>query len=374
MKNILLAVTGMTPQVITETLYALHQNNQTVAEIHIITTRNGKEKIYSQLIGGPQGHFYKYLKEYGFKKTEILFDHAHVHVITDEYGNELEDIKSLRDNEKLLEKCLDLAFQFTSKNDTSVFFSVAGGRKTMSACLTLAAQLYGRTRDRLYHVLVTPEFESSRNFFYPPRPSRQIKLHDNQGRPYYKDTKFADVSLIQIPFISIRRQLSSDQLKEPKDPATLMLSVIKDEESCLTVSLPASKVLYKTLELDLMPSQMALYAFFAMQKKQCAKETDTCTGCHDCFMDISAIEKNQESISKLYKKLCGTRPFEEMSNTGITGLTVENYRSLRSKINKALLDAFGPHAAKELEIKAIGTRPDTRYGIPMDKIKMEMVI
>ena len=374
MKNILLAVTGMTPQVITETVYALHQNNQSVDEIHIITTRNGKEKIYSQLIGSPQGYFYKYLEEYGFEKNDILFDHTHVHGVTDEYGNELEDILSAHDNERLLAKCLDLAFQFTAGKNTSVFFSVAGGRKTMSSCLTLAAQLYGRPQDRLYHVLVSPEFESNRDFFYPQKPSRQIELHDHQGRPYYKDTKFAQVILVPIPFVSIRHLLSSDQLREPKDPGTLMLSLIKEEEPRLTVSLPAGKISYKTLELDMMSSHMALYAFFAMQKKQCLKTTDTCTGCHDCFMDISALEENQEVISKLYRKLCGTRPFEEMSSSGIAGLTTENFRSLRSKINKALLGAFGPYAGKELEITATGTRPDTRYGILMDRKRMEIVI
>ncbi len=38
MKNTLLAVTGLSPQVITETLYALHQNNRKVDGIHVITT------------------------------------------------------------------------------------------------------------------------------------------------------------------------------------------------------------------------------------------------------------------------------------------------------------------------------------------------
>jgi len=43
MKNILLAVTGLSPQVITETLYALHQNNRKVDSVHVITTRDGKD-------------------------------------------------------------------------------------------------------------------------------------------------------------------------------------------------------------------------------------------------------------------------------------------------------------------------------------------
>ena len=45
MKNILLAVTGLSPQVITETLYAMHQNNRHIDAIHVVTTRAGKEKF-----------------------------------------------------------------------------------------------------------------------------------------------------------------------------------------------------------------------------------------------------------------------------------------------------------------------------------------
>ena len=63
MKNILLAVTGLNPQVITETLYALHQNNRYVDAIHVITTRDGKEKIYAELLGERDGHYYRYLEK-----------------------------------------------------------------------------------------------------------------------------------------------------------------------------------------------------------------------------------------------------------------------------------------------------------------------
>jgi len=159
-KNILLAVTGLSPQVITETLYGLHQNARKVDAIHVITTRQGKEKIYAELLAGGNGHYFRYLDEYGIKRAGIDFGHRNVHVISDENGNELSDIVSEEGNEHLLNQCLDLTFRFTRDRNTSVFFSVAGGRKTMSSCLTVAAQMYGRPQDRLYHVLVSPEFEA----------------------------------------------------------------------------------------------------------------------------------------------------------------------------------------------------------------------
>ncbi|MCD6271348.1 MAG: TIGR02584 family CRISPR-associated protein, partial [Deltaproteobacteria bacterium] len=108
MKTILLAVTGLSPQVITETLYALHQSNCHIDAIHVITTRDGKEKIYTGLLGGKKGHYYKYLKEYGIPSDSIDFSHGNIHVVTDEYGVEAADIANESHNEQLLKKCMEL--------------------------------------------------------------------------------------------------------------------------------------------------------------------------------------------------------------------------------------------------------------------------
>ena len=70
---------------------------------------------------------------------------------------------------------MELAFLFSKDPETAVLFSIAGGRKTMSSCLTIAAQMYGIPQDRLYHVLVSPEFESNRDSYYPPKDSKSIK-------------------------------------------------------------------------------------------------------------------------------------------------------------------------------------------------------
>jgi len=373
MKSILLAVTGLSPQVITETLYALHQSNRTVHTIHVITTRNGKEKIFAELLSGGSGPYYQYLEEYGIGAATIDFGHRNIHVITDDHGNEIPDVGNESDNEHLLKKCLELTFHFTKDPETAVFFSVAGGRKTMSSCLTLAAQMYGRSRDRLYHVLVSPEFESNRNFYYPPGTSKTIELRDQQGQPYFKETRYAKVNLIHIPFVSIREQLSPDMLKKPKDPGTLMLSLVKEEQSRLCVNLVSKKIIYKNIEFDLMPARLALYAFFAMQKKNCTKDADTCGECTDCFMDMQSIYDHQEQITGLYRKVSDTRPLDEMSDTGIINLSGENFMMYKGKIKSDLTHRFGSYALKDLEIASVGTKPNTRYGIMMDKSKIEIV-
>ncbi|MBW1798797.1 MAG: TIGR02584 family CRISPR-associated protein, partial [Deltaproteobacteria bacterium] len=178
MENVLLAVVGLSPQVITETLFALHQQKRSVDAIHIITTRQGREMINAHLLSPTDGNYYHYLKEYGIDPATINFGFHTVHTVKDKNNMEIDDIDGEEENELLLKKCLEITFHFTKDPDTAVFFSIAGGRKTMSTCLTVAAQVYGRPQDRLYHVLVSSEFENSRDFYYPPRKSIPIELID----------------------------------------------------------------------------------------------------------------------------------------------------------------------------------------------------
>lgn len=400
MKNILLAVVGLSPQVITETLYALHQQGRRVDAIHLITTREGKEAVLATLLSSRDGRYRQYLTDYDIDPAGISFGAENIHTVTDEQGKEIDDIADEEENEWLLRRCLDLAFRFTSDPETAVFFSIAGGRKTMSACLMVAAELYGRPQDRVYHVLVSPEFESNREFFYPPRQSAAIELRDRNNHPYFKETRYARLSLVPIPFVSIREQLGGDLLRTPKDPATLMLSLIREEPFLLTIDLPAGKLSYRGRELDMMPARLALYAFFAVRKKNCpllyamdagavatsvtppkvsndARGHGTpaaCRGCNACYLDFPGIADRQHEITILYRKIAGGRECAEMSDTGILGLTAENFNSYKAKIQRDLERGFGVPATARLAIAASGRRPDTRYGLGIDRDKIRVVL
>ena len=99
-KNILFLVTGMTPQIITETLWALAcdpENNDPWIpdEIHILTTGKGLNQIRARLI--TEGWFKRLLEDYHL--PAIKFDHTTMHVICDDQGQPLEDLKTLQDNE-----------------------------------------------------------------------------------------------------------------------------------------------------------------------------------------------------------------------------------------------------------------------------------
>ncbi|WP_028315712.1 CRISPR-associated ring nuclease Csm6 [Desulfatibacillum aliphaticivorans] len=369
MKNILLAVVGLSPQVVTEALYALHQQQKEVHAIHIITTRDGKEQVYANLLGGENSAYQKYLRDYEIDPASIEFTHHNVHVIHDSVGNEIPDIIDGEDNELLLRLCMDKAFHLTKDPESAVFFSVAGGRKTMSSCLALAAQMYGRPQDRLYHVLVSPQFESNRDFYFPPKESALIEVRDKDNLPIHMETGRAQVSLIPLPFISVRDRLTPAHLIEPADPATLMLSLVKGGQQPVTVSLADKKIKYKGRECDLRPAHMALYFFLASQKKECRpeKKDASCKNCTDCFVEWDDIEDKHPEITNVYQKIAGTRPVGEMSKDGIMSISYENFNGYKSKANKQLISSFGEFAKKFLVIATDRSGDNIRYGIHLDK-------
>lgn len=373
MKNVLLAVSGLSPQVITETLYALHQQQKRIDAIHIITTRPGKEKINAFLLSPTDGRYCRYLKEYGIDSSSIDFGFHNIHTIKNSHAVEIDDIEGEEENEMLLKTCLELAFTFTRDPDTAVFFSIAGGRKTMSASLTLAAQMYGRPQDRLYHVLVSPEFESNRDFYYPPRKSLSIEIMDKKGERSLKETRYAKITLVPIPFVSVRDRIADDLLKQPSDPATLMLSLVREESPSLTIDLVNAKITYKNLEMDMMPARLALYTFFAMQKKNCSKDVKNCANCSECYIAFDGIEDAKDEIAALYRKIPGSRDLSEMSKTGIKALDIDNFRSNMSKIGKDLAKGLGLYATYDLAIEPSGKRPDTRYGLRLDKSRIKII-
>jgi CRISPR-associated protein Csx14 len=375
MKTILLAVVGLSPQVITETLYALHQQGCIVDAVHVITTRKGREAIETRLLSPRSGQYFRYLEDYGIPPDAIDFGHHYVHTIVDKEGLEIDDIETEEDNERLLQLCLDLTFRFTQDPRATVLFSIAGGRKTMSACLMTAVQLYARPQDRCYHVLVSPEFENNEHFFYPPPRPTSVELIDRLGRRHIRSSGQCRVTLLHIPFITIRDQLAPAILQAPADPESLMLALIRDVQYDLTVDLAAGKVIYKNQELLLMPARLALFAFFALQKKNCPN-TDpqrSCRYCSDCYLDYASVSAHQNEITSLYRRIGSSRALSDLSNSGIAGLTAENFNSYKGKLRRDLAEAFGLYAAGQLAIEGKGKKPDRRYGIRMDKGRIRVV-
>lgn len=373
MKRVLIAVCGATPQVITETLFALHVEGRMVDAVRILTTRLGKEKCNAHLLSPKDGAYYRFIEEYGLDPTKVDFGPFSVKVVTDDNGNEIEDIADEEENELFLHACMETAFEWTRDPDTAVYFSIAGGRKSMGACLSLAAQLYGRPQDRILHVLVTPEFENCPDFFYPPREPRPVTLRNGKGQTYTMDSSCAEVTLLNVPFFSLRDRLSPALLKGPQEPATLMLSLVRERRPELVVNLPERKLVWKGVEMDMKPAWLALYAFFARVKKDQSCDRSNCRGCERCFMTWQDLEERQDEIASIYRAMRPPLDEDEKPRDGVRNLDLGNFNSYKSRIRKALERHFGSAGLKHLEIVSRGRNP-ARYGIVIDRERIRIVI
>ena len=209
-KHVLLCVAGMTPQIITETLWALTQEQQIrVDEIRVITTLAGRNKVLKELLDPAQGKFFAFCRDFGIVPGSIKFDETTIALLRLPDGSQLEDIRTATDNEHAANQICEIVYALTRNPQTKLHASVAGGRKTMSIYLTTAMQLFGRVPDRLSHVLVSEEFETHREFYYKPPVACELEISNRlTGETRRLSTAQAEIHLADIPFIRLRGVLS----------------------------------------------------------------------------------------------------------------------------------------------------------------------
>ena len=237
---ILFAVTGMSPAVLTETIWALAHAHPPVIPHRVIavTTMPGKARIEAELFTPSPAHgnrtVWQALRETIFEQSRLtrsstraespseksaipdpkceiddllIFDE--VRLITSRNAKlgrsfPLEDIRLPADNDVAADFILEELRKLTENADTQVIASLAGGRKTMGALLYAALSLLGRPEDRLTHVLVSEPFEDpslTPRFFFPTSPDT-LHQHPRTGSVYRGDT--AQLWLADVPFVRLR--------------------------------------------------------------------------------------------------------------------------------------------------------------------------
>jgi len=171
-KQILLCVTGKTPQIITETLYVLtQQRRERIDEIRVITTLKGRDAVLSHLLDSEKGRFVRFCRDYGIDPATIAFKESSISLLRAADGRMLDDIRTVDDNEDAANQICQIVRELTEDDGSALHASVAGGRKTMGVYLTAAMQLFARPQDQLSHVLVSEDFETHPEFYYiPPVP------------------------------------------------------------------------------------------------------------------------------------------------------------------------------------------------------------
>ncbi len=215
-KNILLAITGLSPQVVTETLYGIAQSRlEWPDEIQIITTKKGKEQARLGLITetkNTKSTLERFCTDYKMPMPKLL--ESDIYVVPNSEGNEVDDARSVDDQEALADFILKHVGNLCELNQIRLHASIAGGRKTMTFFLGYAMTLFARAEDRLSHVLVDEDFENNREFYYPTPYTQVIPGRLTNQK---LNTKDASVILTEIPFIRQRNQIRPEVYQSLKN-------------------------------------------------------------------------------------------------------------------------------------------------------------
>ncbi|MCX7974437.1 MAG: CRISPR-associated ring nuclease Csm6 [Candidatus Aminicenantes bacterium] len=377
-KEIFIFVAGASPQIITETIYALAQKKPPVHpdEIYIITTAHGKKIIIQALIN--EGILNSLCCEYGLPLINLGEENFIVPV--DEHGQEIEDIRTDKDNEIIGDLISSFIREKAKDESARLHCSLAGGRKTMSFYLGSALQLFGRPWDKLYHVLVTPEFENNPEFYYKPKKNKLIIIKDKEGKERQLKTKDAQIFLAELPFIRLSHkfkfQRASFRELVAEGQREIDLAYIQPE---LRINLSDRLIFIGDKAIAMPPMLLFVYVAFCHQKlKACLHpERPYCYECRDCFGELIKLFdfESLKKLSNYYRALYRGVPLKTEEFLGKwerkNGLPVDTIRQYISKINKTIDLGLNEDSIKRFfTISAIRAYGSSRYGLSLEKSKI----
>lgn len=362
-RRILLAVTGMSPQIVTETLYALAKTRQPACvptEIHVITTTTGRKNILDSLLHPETGHFHAMLADYP-EMGHPLFSDDTIHVIQDVHGVPLPDIRTPEENTAAADAIIRLMATLSQDEQASVYVSIAGGRKTMGFYMGYAYSLYARPQDRLSHVLVSPEFEHRPEFFYPPAQPRElspVRSSRSEGETVAPPltTDMARIELAEIPVVRLRGGVPPELIDGKAGFGDIVRGIQKNLSTppALCIDLAAREVQCGPHRVHLSPELLAWYAWWAKQAKEGTplhRKAEVMSRKKEILDILSAIKKFDSIQLDEYKE-----KFE---------ISKEKYMECNAKVNKSLRKGMGVAPDSRYLIQSTGEKRNPSHGLEL---------
>jgi CRISPR-associated protein (TIGR02584 family) len=243
-ETILLAVTGMSPAVLTETVWALAHPPQGQPpvlphQVVVVTTSSGANQLQRELLDPrpdwQQRSVWETLRsalltrrQPGSRRSPskpsasipgsdglLQLCTPRVIEIPDArrgVKRPAADLRAAQDNEAAADFILEEVRRIVENPDTQLIASIAGGRKTMGALLYAAVSLLGRETDRVTHVLVNQPFDQCRGFFYPEQPVPHLPVATEPTPVRCRDAR---VELADIPFVPLRNLFERQLVRRP---------------------------------------------------------------------------------------------------------------------------------------------------------------
>lgn len=360
-RRVLFAATGLSPQVVTESVYALAVRQQppfVPTEVRLITTKEGAERARLSLLHPKSGWFHRLRAEYAL--PEIHFDKSCIHELEGQHGQPLSDIRTKRDNVAAADAISDMVRELTGDQDAALHVSIAGGRKTLGFYLGYTLSLYGRPQDRLSHVLVSEPFESHPLFFYPTRESRIIHTQPPNPRPC--DTRDATVTLAEIPFVRLREGLPKRLLRGNARFSEVVSAAQRSiGPTELVLDLPGRKLRAGGETLASAPP--ALLAFIAWLARRRVAGSDWVACPSEGAPDIGYAK---DYLAEYHEVVGPMGEAERTANRLRDGMDEKFFSQTKSKLQSYLRDKLGDRNALPYLVVCAGKRPRRRYGIDLE--------
>ncbi len=350
----LLAVTGLNPQIVTETLYALAMQPPRVVPraVHVLTTAEGAERARLTLLSERPGGFRQLLADY--ELGSVAFDEQHIHVLHDGAGRALPDIRTAADNRAAADQVAELVRQLTQNDADALHVSLAGGRKTLGFFAGYALSLWGRPQDRLSHVLVDEPFESSWEFFYPTPYERIIQTREHK----VADCAKAQVTLADIPFVRLRHGLPQRLLRGQASFAEAVAAAQGHlGPPALRLDLQRQRIVAHGCEITLPPAELAFLAWFARRAAAGLPPLP-------CPKDGAPEPIYRDAYLREYRLVVGPLSDDERTRRRYReGMSKSDFEERKSKLKRVLTEALGA-AAQPYLIGGTGRGP-MRYGLAL---------
>jgi CRISPR-associated protein Csx14 len=375
MKPHLLALLGLHPKVLTETLYGLCvKRSLAVTKVIGIASAVAKQKIVSELLHPVTGEFYKLCREYPERFDGVQFTAESVRVARLE-GEEIPDIANSRQSQAYLDLIIATVMEMTADKEICLHTVVAGGRRTLSVYLAMVMQLLARPQDRMYHLFVEPwEAEVNSDFYFPTRQSNPMTTYDGSAF----DAKDVRVDLVEIPFLRLRPRVPAELLTSP-DYQNIVAWVQREVDVApqllpLSIDVTQHYILIGAIAIPFEPVELAIYWYFAENSAKRAERVareDYSRYFEKPKADGHFSRQASTRMKRIYEILVQR---DEMRGRFLKALNkegriaLEHLRPHFSNIKRKICEKFPEEDFNRwYVVSAIGPRGDTCYGIRLDR-------
>lgn len=379
--RILIVVSGLSPQVVTETVYALTQDKGSPpfipTRVIVVTTGDGA-RIAEESLFGPHDQFSKLCREY--ELAGIRFTPADIRCARGPRGVVDADAHDEASLNRMGDLLLKTMCEF-AQPDAALHVSIAGGRKSMSYLAGAVLMLIGRPQDRLSHaVLGDARLERSPHFFFPSRRKKPVLYENKETRKaelipadrvtvHLADVPFLRIAELLPPLVDVDRpQALSDLIAEAQKALT------EPERATVEINTYERWVQCNGRPIPFKPVEFAFYYTLARRGRNGLHAQASDEECLDYLEHLSHVtpegaklrqqKRYPDNAQELFDKWFWT-DYNKGNPLWHDDLNTENQKDRlrqrgdkfspdRANVNKALRNALGVVGCRRFEVESRG--------------------